>query len=217
LRIPYFFSISFSLSPFLYLSLAGNVCSGNGACSYYDPSGNELPICYISNTRCTAVCVCRAGYGGKDCSMKLAVVTARSSIRCVTSSLIMSTFTSVILLPLTCNIQSHLVCHRATLCQALVTASQYQDKSSSLLETTASSLLTSFSPHEVTSALGTPSCTAAVLIVASLSRKGFLEIEQNSQLVVDLISEYALLTNVTAIDYSPVKQRNVNTAVRQHL
>ena len=103
---------------------------------------------------------------------------------------------------------------RATLCQALVTAYKFQDKSSSLLETTASSLLTSFSPHEVTSALGTPSCTAAVLIVASLSRNGFLEIEQNSQLVVDLISEYALLTNVTEIDYSPVKQRNVNTAVR---
>ena len=104
--------------------------------------------------------------------------------------------------------------YRSALCEALVTASQYQDKSSSLLETTASSLLTSFSPHEVTYAVGTPSCTAAVLEVASLSRKGFLEIEQNSQLVVDLISEYALLTNVTAVDYSPVKQRNVNTAVR---
>lgn len=211
------FSHSLSLLPslFLSLSLTGTVCSGNGGCSYSDPSGNEIPVCDISNTRCKAVCQCRVGYGGKDCSMKLAMLTARSSIRCVTS-------TSTLMYSYCCTrhltstyLQSHHMYHRATLCQALVTAYKLQDKSSSLLETTASSLLTSFSPHEVTSALGTPSCTAAVLIVASLSRKGFLEIEQNSQLVVDLISDYALLTNVTAIEGSPVKQRNVDTAVRQ--
>ena len=145
--------------------------------------------------------------------MKVAIVSARSSIRC--ASPLISIFTLANRHLTYANSRSHLPCCRATLCQALVTAYKFQDKSSSLLETTASSLLTSFSPYEVTSGLGTPSCTAAVLIVASLSRKGFLEIEQNSQLVVDLISDYSLLTNVTTTANSPVKQKNVNTAVRQ--
>ena len=44
-------------------------CSGNGNCSYIDPSGNTLTSCTITNVACTAKCVCSNGYGGLDCSL----------------------------------------------------------------------------------------------------------------------------------------------------
>ena len=63
------------------LHTSGSVCSENGACRYSDPSGNMLPSCTISDVHCLAMCVCSNGYGGKDCSLDAASLTARNAIR----------------------------------------------------------------------------------------------------------------------------------------
>eukprot|EP01034_Spumella_vulgaris_P047463 gene47463-biopygen30106 len=48
-----------------------DMCSGNGLCEYTDVSGVSLETCKVSNTLCTATCVCSDSYGGADCSLTI--------------------------------------------------------------------------------------------------------------------------------------------------
>ena len=59
----------------------GSICSQNGNCGYFDPSGNSLPACSILDVTCSALCTCYSGYGGKDCSLSSASLTARNNLR----------------------------------------------------------------------------------------------------------------------------------------
>ena len=82
---------------------------------------------------------------------------------------------------------------RASLCRALVTAASIQDKSLSLLTTLTNSLLLSFSPSEVISDDAKEVCSAALLKIVSLSRKGYLEGSiATAQSLAELISAYTL-------------------------
>ena len=89
---------------------------------------------------------------------------------------------------------------RASLCKALVTAASIQDKSLSLLNTLTNSLLLSFSPSEVISNDAKVICSTALLKIASLSRKGYLEGSiATAQTLAELISAYTLKnTSATA-------------------
>ena len=44
-------------------ALSTATCSGNGKCTYTDPSGNPLVSCTILNSACVATCICNVGYG----------------------------------------------------------------------------------------------------------------------------------------------------------
>ena len=82
---------------------------------------------------------------------------------------------------------------RASLCKALVTAGKIQDKSSLLLTTLTNSLLLSFSPTEVISDGSKLICSTALLKIASLARRGYLEGSKvTAQSLADLISAYTL-------------------------
>ena len=59
----------------------GTACSGNGACTYLDPSGSVLLGCTILNVTCTATCACNTGFGGKDCSLTSTALSTRDSLR----------------------------------------------------------------------------------------------------------------------------------------
>lgn len=85
---------------------------------------------------------------------------------------------------------------RTALCQALVTSASTQDRSPALLQTLTSSLLSSFSPYEVTTAGGKQICAVALLKVAALARAGLIDRSyRTSQLLSDLISAYTILNN----------------------
>lgn len=101
------------------------------------------------------------------------------------------------------------------MCQALVTAAAVQDDSSSLLGTLSSSLLSAFSAEEVSLASGKNLCSAALLEVSALAKKGYLNgVESASQILADLISSFTVLSNATARDgNSSVTQYPVNKAV----
>jgi hypothetical protein len=90
----YFFSLlfsSFPSVPFLSFSsvlislnsrhIIGSPCSDRGTCVYLGPSGNTLPSCTILDSKCSATCVCRTGYGGVDCSISLSKLETLSSLR----------------------------------------------------------------------------------------------------------------------------------------
>ena len=62
-------------------SLLGTVCSGNGACKYFGPSGSTRFNCTILDVTCTASCACRATHGGRDCHLSTAALTGRDLIR----------------------------------------------------------------------------------------------------------------------------------------
>ena len=62
-------------------SVVGTVCSGRGACTYSDPSGNTLPSCTVSDTSCSAACACFTGYGGRDCSLDTSDMASRDTVR----------------------------------------------------------------------------------------------------------------------------------------
>ena len=90
--------------------------------------------------------------------------------------------------------------HRRTqLCRGIVTAAGKQDRSFALLNTLITSLLISFSSFEVVHSSGKAICSAALLKAASLSRMGYLEgSSDTAQLLIDLVSEYTVLNNVTS-------------------
>ena len=74
-----------------------------------------------------------------------------------------------------------------------MTAASIQDKSLSLLNTLTNSLLLSFSPSEVISNDAKEICSTALLKIASLSRKGYLEGSiATAQTLAELISAYTL-------------------------
>ena len=74
-----------------------------------------------------------------------------------------------------------------------MTAASIQDRSSSLLVTLASSLLSSFSPSDVVSDSGKAICATALLTVSSLSRKGYLAgSSETAQVVAQLLSLYSI-------------------------
>ena len=82
-----------------------------------------------------------------------------------------------------------------------MTAASEQDRSSALLTTLTSSLLSSFLSTEVYIASSKAICSKALLKIASLSRRGYLlGSTVNAQLLAELISAYATkITTVTAI------------------
>ena len=57
------------------------MCSGNGACRYWYPSQNIIFNCTIVDVRCTPVCSCENGFGGKDCSLDATSLTAKDYLR----------------------------------------------------------------------------------------------------------------------------------------
>lgn len=44
-------------------------CYGRGTCGYVDSSLNPISFCASTDPRCTALCSCRNGFNGADCSM----------------------------------------------------------------------------------------------------------------------------------------------------
>ena len=89
-----------------------------------------------------------------------------------------------------CRLLLFLLCNRLSLCQALVDIAAKQDASSSLLNTLASLLLSSFSPSDVLSASGRAVCADALQIVASLSNRGHLG--GNAQVLAELLSVFTI-------------------------
>ena len=78
---------NFILKTYLLLLLffysLGSICSGNGACIYSDPSGNNLTSCTIFEYRCRASCACTNGFSGKECTLSSTALIKRNSVRCV--------------------------------------------------------------------------------------------------------------------------------------
>jgi hypothetical protein len=100
------------------------VCSGNGACKFFDNSGNPFPgSCSILNVFCNVKCICQAGYGGADCSLAPSALSSQSSTR-------------------------------VTMCAALLKTVATQDPSAQLFDTITSALLSSYEFSEITSTLG---------------------------------------------------------------
>jgi hypothetical protein len=95
-------------------------------------------------------------------------------------------------------LSSSLSFNRSDLCDAIVTASKVQDKSSALLVSQASSLLSSYSSHEVISDSAKAACSRALRSVALLSREGYLAgSSENSQVLINLLSEF-VMTSTTS-------------------
>ena len=72
------------------------ICSGHGKCIYMDVSKNNLNSCLITDTSCTASCMCATGYGAVDCSLDAIAFAARSNTRvsiCLALSQIISVST----------------------------------------------------------------------------------------------------------------------------
>lgn len=69
------------------LPFVGSVCSGNGACVYFDSSGNNLTSCSIFDYRCKASCACTNDFSGKDCTLSTVALVQRNGVRCVLHSL----------------------------------------------------------------------------------------------------------------------------------
>ena len=68
--------------PFLLSSLLfpDTVCSDHGQCIYRDPSGNFVDSCTMTDI-CSALCECKTGYGGRDCSLSAAVLLSKDALR----------------------------------------------------------------------------------------------------------------------------------------
>jgi hypothetical protein len=99
-----------------------------------------------------------------------------------------------------------LITFRSDLCQAIIKASRIQDRSTSLMTTLATSLLLSFSPHEVVSDRAKQMCATALKKVSILSRRGYLGgSSYNTQLFADLVSSYS--TNIV-----PTTRRRLSTS-----
>jgi hypothetical protein len=83
---------------------------------------------------------------------------------------------------------------RMALCEALITAEGVQDRSSSLLSTLTTALLSSFTPSEAISSATKRSCSKALLLISSISREGYIEgLSEVSQSVSDLISLFTVV------------------------
>ena len=84
LTLPYltspYLTSSYLILPYLTL---GTVCSGQGLCRYVQSSGTVSSLCTIMDTTCSAICVCKPGHGGQDCSMSTADVMSKDAIRFV--------------------------------------------------------------------------------------------------------------------------------------
>jgi hypothetical protein len=97
----------------------------------------------------------------------------------------------------------------------LVKAAITQDKSPVLLETLMSSLLTTFSSYQVTSAGGTAACSKILSKVASLASNGYLgDSADTLQLLADIVSAFTVLNKVTSSNNSITQTKYpVNQAV----
>ena len=57
-------------------------CSGHGVCAFVDiVTSHPESLCSVISTYCEAVCKCADGYGGSDCSLSPASMSARASAR----------------------------------------------------------------------------------------------------------------------------------------
>jgi hypothetical protein len=108
---------------------------------------------------------------------------------------------------------------RSDLCDAIVTASKVQDKSSALLVSQASSLLSSYSSHEVISDSAKAACSRALRSVALLSREGYLAgSSENSQVLINLLSEFVMTSTTTQRrQLSQSRVSSLTSAVSYHL
>ena len=79
-----------------FLKFLGSVCSGNGACGYSDPSGNNITSCAIFDYRCKASCACTDGFSGKDCTLSTIALVQRNGFRYVLPSLLLLYFQTLI-------------------------------------------------------------------------------------------------------------------------
>ena len=102
------------------------------------------------------------------------------------------------------------------MCDALVTLISTSDKTITLLSAVAPSLLSSFSPYEVSSDSSQSSCSAALNKVTRLARRG-LSSKSDSDIMASVVSQYSvtvpsngsrrkrrkrsLLTGGTGVDY----------------
>ena len=119
-------------------------CSGNGACTFYDASGNALQTsCTISSIWCTAKCVCNPDFRGLDCSLSSEQLKEISSTR-------------------------------ASVCNAIISVINKSNPSAQLLDTVASSLFSIYNPHEIYSAEDSSICFEALTLISQLSQQGYL-------------------------------------------
>ena len=102
------------------------------------------------------------------------------------------------------------------MCDALVTLISTSDKTITLLSAVAPSLLSSFSPYDVSSDSSHSSCSAALNKVTRLASRG-LASKSDSDILASIVSQYSvtvpsngsgikrrkrsLLTGVTGVDY----------------
>eukprot|EP01034_Spumella_vulgaris_P047457 gene47457-biopygen27981 len=141
---------------------ANFTCSGHGLCQFTDPSGNVLTSCKISNTQCTASCICDAeGYGGADCSLSSEELTNRDT-------------------------------SRTAMCQAIVTVANSSNPSTQQMETLVNSLLASYSPTEVVSDEGIAVCRKALSVIAHYASDGLLAgaVETTTKFLVQTASNF---------------------------
>jgi hypothetical protein len=125
-------------------SATTDICSGSGACKYFDPSGNAgNTACLITDTHCTASCVCASGFGGSDCSLTTSQLAAKDATR-------------------------------TAMCQAILQVASTSNPSTLVLETLLSSLSVTYSATEVVSVNGTKLCREALTKVSDLAAAGYL-------------------------------------------
>lgn len=108
---------------------------------------------------------------------------------------------------------------RSDLCDAIVKSSKVQDKSSALLVSQASSLLSSYSSSEVVSDSAKAACSRALRSVALLSREGYLAgSSENSQVLINLLSEFVMTSTTTQRrQLSQSRVSSLTSAVSHHL
>ena len=79
------------------------------------------------------------------------------------------------------------------MCEALISISEIQDRSQSLLSGLGASLLTSFDSHEIVSQATMTACSSALLQITALARKGYLKGSPGtSKLIAEIVSAFSI-------------------------
>lgn len=79
------------------------------------------------------------------------------------------------------------------MCHVVDRAAKVQARDQDLLQGLMSTLSVSFDSAEVVTSTGKQLCTSALSRIASLSGKGYLKDKDDSQQLVDLVSQYVVL------------------------
>jgi hypothetical protein len=106
------------------------------------------------------------------------------------------------------------------MCVALVSISEIQDRSQTLLATLGASLLSFFDPHEIVSEATMSACSSALLKITALARKGYLKgSPATSEMLADMVSAFSVRSTAIATSrrLSATTTYPVVTAVSQML